>query len=231
MPARSARPVPWLVLAVAAVSCAAPARAADPPGARRWKPEPLPRAEEIAAALEAGPRAIADAAGVYVLEAGGFVLARASRNGFHCLVQRSHPGAFEPQCLDREGSETTLRPILLEAELRMGGASDAEVAAGVGAAWAAGRLRAPARPGVNYMLSKRNRVPVDDAGSTIIPYRPHVMFYVPYLTNRDLGAEPMGASPIFVVGEGTPGAYAIVPVPAETLAGGTAGDDPVHDHR
>jgi hypothetical protein len=105
----------------------------------------------------------------------------------------------------------------------MAGASDAEVAAGVGAAWAAGKLRAPARPGVNYMLSKENRVPVDEQGSTIVPYRPHVMFYAPYLTNRDLGAEPMGASPIFVVNEGEPGAYVIVPVPEETIA--------PHDHR
>jgi hypothetical protein len=65
------------------------------------------------------------------------------------------------------------------------------------------------------MLSERNLVPVDDQG-TVRPYRPHVMFYVPYLTNEDLGAGP--GSPVFVVGEGTPSAYAIVPVPPETLA-------------
>jgi hypothetical protein len=228
---RPARAPVYVALAVAAVSCAPEAFAAEPASAsRRWQPELLPRERELAAALSAGPKAIAAEAGVYVLESKGFVLARASRNGFHCLIQRSHPGAFEPQCLDREGSATRLAEILLEAELRMGGASDAEVAAGVGAAWSAGRLRAPSRPGVNYMLSKENRVPVDDAGSTIIQYRPHVMFYVPYLTNRDLGAEPMGASPIFVVGEGTPGAYAIVPVPEETLAGGAGKDDSAHDH-
>jgi hypothetical protein len=215
----------WLPsFAVAALTCAPPLAAADPgAGTRRWKPELLPREREVAAALSAGPKAIAAEAGVYVLEANGYVLARESKNGFHCLVQRSFPGAFEPECLDAEGSATILREILLENELRMAGASDAEVAAGVGAAWAAGKLRAPSRPGINYMLSKENRVPVDDAGSTIVPYRPHVMFYAPYLTNRDLGAEPMGASPIFVVNEGKPGAYVIVPVPEETIA--------PHDHR
>jgi len=74
---------------------------------------------------------------------------------------------------------------------------------GVAAAYAAGRLRAPARPAV------------DDQG-TVRPYRPHVMFYVPYLTNADLGAGP--GSPVFVISEGKPHPYAIVPVPPETLA-------------
>ena len=203
---------------ISAVALATAAEASAESASRRWKPDLLPRERELAAALSAGPKAIADGAGLYALEAKGFVLAKKSANGFHCLVQRSHPGAFEPQCLDEEGSRSILPSILLEAELRMGGASDAEVAAGVAAAWAEGRLRAPARPGVNYMLSKENRVPVDESGSRIIPYRPHVMFYAPYLTNRDLGAEPMGDSPIFVVGEGTPHAYVIVPVPEETIA-------------
>jgi hypothetical protein len=204
-----------LLIAIAAVGCAG---ASEADGSRRWKPELLPRERELAAALSAGPKAIAEGAGVYALEANGYVLARESRNGFHCLVQRSFPGAFEPQCLDEEGSRTILPAIRLEGELRMGGASDAEVAAAVAAAWADGRLRAPSRPGINYMLSKENRVPVDENGSTIIPYRPHVMFYAPYLTNRDLGAEPMGDSPVFVIAEGTPHAYVIVPVPEETIA-------------
>ena len=160
-------------------------------------------------------------AGVYVLEARGFVLARESRNGFYCLVQRSAPGAFEPQCLDEEGSRTVLRAILLEAELRMDGATDAEVAAGLGAAWADGRLRAPARPGINYMLSRENRVPADESGTRIVPYRPHVMFYAPFLTNRDVGGNeegPEGQSPVFVIAAGTPHAYVIVPVPEDALA-------------
>jgi hypothetical protein len=197
---------------------AATVLAAETGGARRWKPELLPREREVEAALAAGPKAIAAGAGVYALEERGFVRVRASANGFHCLVQRSSPGAFEPQCLDDEGARSILPAILLEAELRMSGASDAEVEAGLAAAWVDGRLRAPARPGINYMLSTENRVPADESGTRIIPYRPHVMFYAPYLTNRDLGAEPMGDSPVFVIAEGTPRAYVVVPVPAETIA-------------
>ncbi len=222
-----------LAVVLAAACWSAPGRAEAPEseaseseasesGTRRWKPDLLPREREVAAALSAGPKAIFGSAGVYALGERGFELVRESRDGFHCLVQRSHPGAFEPQCLDAEGSRTVLRAILLETELRMSGATDAEIDATVAAAWADGRLRAPSRPGINYMLSKENRVPVDDAGSTIIPYRPHVMVYAPYLTNRDFGAEPMGDSPVFVIAEGTPHAYLIVPVPKESVA--------AHDH-
>lgn len=186
-----------------------------PPAAATGRPEPMPRDEEIAAALEAGPASIAGRAGVYVLEAGGYVRVRDSGNGYNCLVTRSAAGAFEPQCFDAEGSASILREILMAAELRARGKSPAEVDREVAGAYADGRLRAPSRPGINYMLSPRNRVPVDDQG-TVRPYRPHVMFYVPYLTNEDLGAGP--GSPVFVISEGTPRAYAVVPVPPETLA-------------
>lgn len=189
---------------------------ADERGA--FRPALLPPDEERAAALSAGPKAIAAGAGIWLLGEGGFTLDRPSTNGFHCLVQRSHATAFEPQCFDEEGAKTLMQATLLEAELRMGGRSQAEIDAGVAAAWASGRLRAPSRPGINYMLSGQNRVPADETGSRIVPYRPHVMFYVPYLTNRDLGGDPNGDSPLFVISEGTPHAYAIVPVPAETVA-------------
>jgi len=183
--------------------------------AEAWKPDPMPRAEEIAAALEAGPPHFAAEAGVYVLGEHGFELARPSTNGFHCLVERSHPTAFEPQCFDEEGSRTTLRAVLLRAELRAGGRARDEIEAAVAAGYADGSLRAPSRPGINYMLSPRNRVPIDPEGTRIVPYRPHLMFYVPYLTNADLGSNGGPGSTTFVINEGAPGAYAIVPVPLE----------------
>ncbi len=184
-----------------------------------WKPELLPREREIAAALAAGPASIAEGAGVFLLSEKGFVLERPSRNGFHCLVGRDQPGAFEPQCFDAEGSETLLQATLLEAELRARGRSAAEVARAVADGYASGRLRAPRRAGINYMLSRENRVPVDDEGA-IRPYRPHVMIYAPYLGNADFGGAADGSSPVFVIKEGRPGAYLIVPVP----------DSPDHAH-
>ncbi len=196
------------------------ARATDDPGGA-WRPELLPRAREIAAALAAGPARVAAGAGVYVLTAHGYELARESRNGFHCLVERDRPGAFEPQCFDAEGSATLLAETLMTAELRMAGADRAEIEARVATAWAEGRLRAPRRPGINYMLSTENRVPVDAAG-TVRPFPPHLMFYVPYLTDDDLGSGGPG-DPLFVIRGGAPGAYAIVPVPAPAAAGGAGG--------
>lgn len=186
--------------------------------AATWKPELLPREAELAAAVAAAPPHLAADAGVYLLTASGFALDRPSRNGFHCLLERSLPGAFEPQCLDAEGSATLLQGVLLRARLLMSGQSQDAIEREIAAAWSRGQLRPPSRPGINYMLSRENRVPIDDKG-TVAPYRPHVMFYVPYLTNADLGGSP-GApgAPVFVINEGTPGAYAIVPVPEAAVA-------------
>jgi hypothetical protein len=183
-------------------------------GEAAWKPELLPPEREMAAALTAGPPAVAEGAGIYLLGESGFRLARPSHNGFHCLVERSWPGAFEPQCFDAEGSETLLQARLLAAELRMKGEPRQAIERALGDAYASGRLRPPRRAGINYMLSPENRVPVDDEG-TIRPYRPHVMIYAPFLTNADFGVDPAGRSPGFVIHEGTPGAYLIVPVPGE----------------
>ena len=188
--------------------------------AASWKPGLMDRAEEIAEALAAGPETIRGDAGIYVLTTGGFELARQSGNGFHCLVERSQPDAFEPQCFDAEGSSTLLQQVLLRGKLRMQGGSSEEIAETLAEAWAAGRLRAPRQPGINYMLSERNRVPVGP--DQVIPYRPHVMFYAPYLTNQDVGGDMRGASPAFVINEGQPSAYVIVPVPRQEESSASA---------
>jgi hypothetical protein len=92
----------------------------------------------------------------------------------------------------------------------MRGEERSTIARVVAEAYASGQLRAPRRAGINYMLSAENRV--DDNGN-IRPYRPHIMLYAPYLTNADFGGGQAG-SPVFVINEGKPGAYLIVPVPS-----------------
>jgi hypothetical protein len=201
------------LLAVGAVAATTAVGAED-----AFRSELMPREAEIRAALAAGPPHFAESAGVYVLTASGFELARPSKNGFHCLVERSHPTAFEPQCFDEEGSRTLLQAVLLRAELRARGLGREAVEREIAAAYSDGRLRAPSRPGINYMLSPENRVPIDAEGSRIIPYQPHLMFYVPYLTNADLGSDGAPGSTVFVINEGAPGAYAIVPVPTGEYA-------------
>ncbi|HXE89793.1 MAG TPA: hypothetical protein VNK82_02405 [Terriglobales bacterium] len=188
-----------------------------------WKPELMPREREVALALSAGPAHFAEEAGVYVLEKNGYVKIRESKNGFHCFVGRSVPGSQEPECYDAEGSETRLPVAFYEAELRMQGKNRKEIEQAVAEGYASGRFRAPRRPGIVYMLSKENLLPIDEEGKTVLPYRPHLMFYAPYLTNADIGAKAGPGAPAFVLDEGKPGALIIVPVPVEE-AGSRAGE-------
>lgn len=205
----------WQAATVAAVlvgcglAIAASSRADAP--APPAKSELLTRERETAAALSAGPSHFADQAGVYVLEQSGYVKVRESKNGFTCIVDRDSPQSFEPECMDAEGTETSLPRILYRAELRVQGKSEAEIGAAIAEGYTSGRFRAPRRPGIVYMLSKENRVVADPATGRIVNFPPHVMFYAPYLTNADIGAGPGG--PAFVISEGTPGALVIVTVP------------------
>ena len=175
-----------------------------------WKPEPLEHELEMSEALAACPESLREQAGAYVLSESGFVLAHQSGNGFHAIISRSQPGVFEPQCLDAEGSRSLLHQILLRGRLQMQGLDPDEIDSRIDSAWANGELLPPTRPGINYMLSERNRVPIaPDRG---IPYQPHLMFYAPGLTNEDFGGSVDGTSPVFLINEGEPDAYVIVPV-------------------
>jgi len=175
-----------------------------------WKPEPLEPEVEMAEALAACPESLREQAGAYVLSESGFVLARQSSNGFHAIISRSQPGAFEPQCLDAEGSKSLLHQILLRGRLQMQGLDPGEIDSQIESAWTSGELGPPTRPGVNYMLSEKNRVPI--APDRVIPYQPHLMFYAPGLTNEDIGGSVDGTSPVFLINEGEPDAYVIVPL-------------------
>ena len=77
MPAFLCLPTAAVFLALAAAS---PARSADA------TPAPTDRDQETALALEAAPSAVGAKAGVYVHDKDGYTKARASQNGFVCLV-------------------------------------------------------------------------------------------------------------------------------------------------
>jgi hypothetical protein len=182
----------------------------------------MDRQKEIALALSACPASIASKAGVYVLDASGYVKVRDSQNGFTAVVQHSLPTTQEPECLDAEGTRTRLPRYLKVAELRAQGKSPEEIKRFVADAFAKGVFQPPARPGIDYMLSTENLV-IDEKG-TLVHFPPHVMFYAPYLTNADLGSQGQtGGGPVFVVGEGTPHALAIVPVGSHSAMNHDAG--------
>ncbi len=178
----------------------------------------LPSDHEIEVARSAGPAAVANAATIYVLRRGtGFVVAQKGGNGFACLVERSRPDSFEPECFDAEGSETILPPILDAAKLREQGAREDAVSKAQADGFASGKYRAPRRAGVTYMLSRENRV---FTGEKVISYPPHVMFFAPYLKNSEIGADMKDPNLPWVLNEGSPHAYMIMVVRDAAVEGG-----------
>jgi hypothetical protein len=171
------------------------------------------KATETALALEAGPASVTAKAGVWVHDRTGYVKARDSENGFVCVVDHRIPTAVEPQCMDAEGVKTFFPKYQLVASLRAKGKPEPEIRKAVKAAFANGTLKAPARPGVIYMLSSHNVVTVDEEKGIAAAFPGHLMFYAPNLTSADLGSDGTPASPLFVVDEKTPHALMIVAVP------------------
>src|SRR5215472_9664554 len=179
-------------------------------------PSLMDRQKEIALALSACPLSAASKAAVYVLDRGGYIKVRDSQNGFTAIVQHAVPKSQDPQCMDAEGTRTFLPRYLKVAEWRAQGKNAEEIKLLVAEAFATGIFQAPAKPGIDYMLSTENFTP--NAKGDVVHFPPHVMFYAPYLTNADLGlggafgpdGNPEG--PAFVAGEGTPQALIIVPV-------------------
>lgn len=199
-----------LVMFILVLLCAAPLTGQE---ARKW---PLPRAEEVALAESAGLAHIVQDATIYALEKEGFVVARKGTNGFSCLVQRSIPGAQEPLCLDKEGTEALLPRYLGLARLRAQGLSQAEVQRKLAEGFLSGKYRTPRRAVISYMLSCENWVPV--SATQAIPYPPHIMFYVPNLTSADIGGNSQDPWMPFVVDEGSPHAIVIVRVGEDAKA-------------
>lgn len=180
--------------------------AAQSPAAPAFK-RPATEAEEMTLALSALPETLREGAGVYVLGPKGYKRVRESTTGINCLVERSRPDTQEPICWDREGTETIMPVAYAEAEWRAAGMKADEVERRVADGFAKGRFRAPRRGGVAYMVSSENYV---FNGERVIKYHPHVMFYAPYLTNADIGANGKDPNAPWILNEGSPHAYIIV---------------------
>src|SRR6516165_1604029 len=199
------RAMVWFALATAVIR---PVVGQSP---TKQRPALTDRDKEIALALSACPPSVASKAAVYVLDRAGYIKVRDGENGFTAIVQHAVPTSQDPQCMDAEGTRTFLPRYLKVAEWRAQGKSANEIKLLVADAFAKGIFQPPARPGVDYMLSTENIVPLDEKG-TVGHFPPHVMFYGPYLTNADVGSDGNLAGPTFVAGEGSPHALIIVPV-------------------
>ena len=188
------------------------------------EPSPLmDRQKEIALALSACPQSVAGKAAVYVLEKSGYVKVRESQNGFTAIVGHAFSNSVDPQCMNAEATRAHLPPMLKLAELRAQGKSSEEIKRIIAEGYANGSFPKPTGLAIDYMLSKENFVPNFKGG--VSPYPPHVMFFVPGITNAELGADvtlgPDGNphAPAFVVNEGTAQAIIIVTAEAHPVPG------------
>lgn len=188
-------PVAVILIAASAwlVAASAPARtlASYPhttPPQRQLPVSLLPREQEIALALSAAPQHLRQDAAVYVLEEHGFVKVRDSKNGFACIINRDHPRNLKPTCYDAEGAATILPKVLDVGEMLMKGMPIEAIDKIVAEGFRTGKYIAPRRPGVAYMLSDGNRDFNTQTGQTEL-FPPHIMFYAPNLTNKDIGSK------------------------------------------
>ncbi len=191
------------------------APAVTQPNAVPTRPKLLPPSQETAIALSAGPASIHAGAGVYVLESRGYVKVRESQNGFTCIVNRDHPLNTKPTCYDAEGTATIIPVDLKFGELLMQGIPVDQIRSLIRAGFNDGTYHSPRRPGVAYMLSDMN-FDYDAASGQLMHFPPHVMFYAPNLTNKDIGSAGDFAPGLPSIGYQGPQGFMIVVMPGAT---------------
>jgi len=186
----------------------------------------MARDAEVALARSAAPYALGDAATIWVLTRSGYQVAEQGTNGFACFVgrgwsgpilvgprsaRRLHPDVFDtmlraPHCLNEKAARSVLPWQRERTRLLLAGVPaeriDAEIDGEIGT-----RLALPEPGAMAYMMS-----PGQDLGPDFGPWRPHVMIYLPGLTNADWGIEGFTHDYPFVAEAGTPWAVAVVPM-------------------
>jgi hypothetical protein len=195
-----------LAASLAGTTFGGPAQAQEP------KPKydfSLSREEKIKLAESAAPVEISAKATVYVLEPTGYLKAREGTNGFTCFVDRQVPANLEPTCFDAEGSVTTFLTRLFVEEQRATGKSEEEIKTALGEGYRTGQFRAPGKPGIVYMMSDQGFLLAQD-GHKFLPIPPHLMFYAPYVTDKDIGSPPAAGNMPHLIRAGQPDAYIAV---------------------
>ncbi len=188
------------------------------------KIEPLPRDLEIQLALSALPPHLRDNATVYVLNPGtGFEVARAGTNGMHTFVARTGDDAFRgswpltryrddilyPISFDAAGAKQQMRVFFDAAEMQAKGTPPGELKNIIKERFRTGYYKAPERAGISYMLSPILRTywnPEENDGVATLNI-PHVMYYAPNVSNKDIGGGKLGGMYPFVIMEGPHGYF------------------------
>jgi hypothetical protein len=187
-----------------------------------------PRERQVELALSAAPTEVSSKAEVYILGSKGYEKVREGTNGFSCLIERSFAGTAQtssaPACFDAEGSRTIMLAYLRREELRAQGKSEAEIKDDIAKGFEDGRFKVPG-PGFLYMMSNENYVYNSESKkSGFVP--PHLMFYAPYKTAKDVGYESV--SPTMVPHLTSSGPEGLLVVAAEKPGDSTSGDSHKH---
>src|SRR5580704_17934383 len=133
----------------------------------------MDQATEVQMALSAAPDYLRQGAGVYVLDRAGFRKVRESVNGYNCLVGRD-VNSTAPICYDQEGSATSMEARLRYGQLMQEGRNEAEVDRLLEDDYRTGRLKAPRKPGVAYMLSSEFAAKDVKTGARRVIFPPHL---------------------------------------------------------
>ncbi len=190
-----------------------------------------PRERQIELALSAAPLEVSSKASVYILGPKGYEKARDGTNGFSCLIERSFSGKTQtssaPACFDAEGSGSIMVAYLRREELRAEGKSEAEIKVDIAKGYNEGRFKVPG-PGFLYMMSNENYVYNPESRKSGF-VAPHLMFYAPYKTAKDVGYEAVSPMMVpYLTGSGV-GAESLLVVAAEKPSQDDAAGDP-HKH-
>lgn len=184
----------------------------------------MPRDAEMALARSAAPANISGRATIKVLTKSGYEVAHKGDNGFVCMVMRGWtaptytPAQFRnlvydvkvraPICFDPLASRTVMPYYELRSKLGMEGKTPDQIAEGVQAAYAKGKL--PRRDTVSfaYMWSADQNL-----GPGVGHWHPHMMVFAPYYDNSMVGDNEFG-SPLPQVTDdaGTPFTVVVIPV-------------------
>jgi hypothetical protein len=179
---------------------------------------------EVALAKSAAPPNVADHAGIKILTDTGFRTVVEGDNGFICIVMRGWsaptytPASYRelvfdaalraPICFDPVAVRTVLPYQELRTKLGMEGKGPDQIAEGVQAAYATGRLPRMEAVAFAYMFSADMYL-----GPQAGHFHPHVMVYAPYYDNKMLGDNPRGTLQMRMSDdEGTPFAVVVIPV-------------------
>lgn len=167
------------------------------------KLDKMPAALETDYALSSLPPQLRPGATIYLLDpAKGYYIARKGSNGFICFVMRTawewaefRNDVVTAISYDAEGARSIFPAYIDAAAMRASGKFTAlQVRNIIIEKIKKGIYKAPARPGISYMLGPLMRTyPGTPASNKVLTMQmPHYMFYAPYMTNADIGNIPNG---------------------------------------